>query len=179
MDGIVSQGSRQSGIFDTPSNKGGLITKQTKIAAQEVDEQLINDQELMARILEEEKEECPPDLTIDQWNEMYLEVQYELNSMLAQQLVEDHKFDDEADYELNQMFSELAIEQQAETLDPTNNDSGVCPMCKGNVARRVQGSRIVCELQGCLDINCHFDDFRVEEIMIKLNQIVDEHKRHT
>ena len=30
--------------------------------------------------------------------------------MLAQQLVEDHKFDDEADYELNQMFSELAIE---------------------------------------------------------------------
>ena len=32
---------------------------------------------------------------------MYLEVQQELNSMLAQQLVEDRKFDDEADYELN------------------------------------------------------------------------------
>ena len=64
-------------------------------------------------------------------------------------------------------------------LDPANNDSCVCAICKSNVARRVQGSRIVCELQGCLDIDVKFEDFRVEDVMIKLCQIVDEHKRHS
>jgi len=44
------------------------------------------------------------------------------------------------------MFSELAIEQQAEILDPANNDSAVCGLCKRNVVRRIRGSRIVCEL---------------------------------
>ena len=30
-------GSRKSGIFDNPCNRNGLISKQTKLAAQEVD----------------------------------------------------------------------------------------------------------------------------------------------
>ena len=98
--------------------------------------------------------------------------------MLAQQLIQDSKNDPEADYELNQMFSELAIEQQAEMLDPDNNDSCVCALCKNNVARRIQGTRIVCEMTGCLDIDLRFPDFRVEDVMIKLCQIVDEHKRN-
>ena len=37
----------------------------------------------------------------------------------------------------------------------------------------------MCELQGCLDIDVKFEDFRVEDVMIKLCQIVDEHKRHS
>ena len=124
----------------------------------------------MAWIMEEEKENNSlPELTIDQWNEVYLELSQEMNNMLAQQLIEDRKLDDEADYELNKMFSAMAIEQQAEVLDPTNNDSGVCPMCKVNIARRIHGSKIMCELQGCLDINCYFEDFRVEEMLLKLN----------
>ena len=77
------------------------------------------------------------------------------------------------------MFSELAIEQQAEVLDPSNNDSCVCALCKRNVARRVHGTRIVCEMPGCLDINVMFEEFRVEDVMIKLCQILDEHKRHS
>ena len=99
--------------------------------------------------------------------------------MLALQLLEERKFDHEADYELNQMFSDLAIEQQAEVLDPANNDSCVCALCKSNVARRVQSTKIICELPGCLDIDVKFADFRVEDVMIKLCQIVDEHKRHS
>ena len=64
-------------------------------------------------------------------------------------------------------------------LDPTNNDSCVCALCKRNVARRVSGTRIICEMQGCLDIDIKFEEFRVEDIMIKTCQIVDEHKRHS
>lgn len=75
------------------------------------------------------------------------------------------------------MFSELAIETQAETLDPANKDSSVCALCKSNVTRRVRGSRIACELTGCLDFDVRFDDFRVEDIMIKICSLVDEHKR--
>ena len=100
----------------------------------------------MARIIENERENCPPDLTIDEWNEIYLEVTQDLNRFLALQLIEDRKQDVSADYELNQMFSEMAIEMQAETLDPNNNESAVCALCKSNVARRIHGSRIACEL---------------------------------
>ena len=64
-------------------------------------------------------------------------------------------------------------------LDPSNNDSCVCALCKSNVARRVQGTKIICEQQGCLDIDIKFEEFRVEDVMIKLCQIVDEHKRHS
>ena len=60
--------------------------------------------------MDDERENNLPDLTIDQWNEIYLEVTEDLNRMLAQQLIQDSKNDPEADYELNQMFSELAIE---------------------------------------------------------------------
>ena len=64
-------------------------------------------------------------------------------------------------------------------LDPANNDSCVCALCKSNVARRVQGTKIVCEQPGCLEIDVKFEEFRVEDVMIKLCQIVDEHKRHS
>ena len=63
-------------------------------------------------------------------------------------------------------------------LDPANNDSCVCALCKSNVARRVKGTKIICEMQGCLDLDVKFEEFRVEDVMIKLCQIFDEHKRH-
>lgn len=76
------------------------------------------------------------------------------------------------------MFSQLAIDVQAETLDPANNDSSVCALCKRNVARRIRGSRIVCELPGCLDIDIYFPHFRVEDVMIKVCRMLEDHKRY-
>ena len=65
--------------------------------------------------MEEEKENNSlPELSTDQWNEMYLELSQEVNSMLAQQLIEDRKLDDEADFVQNNEFSAMAIESQAE-----------------------------------------------------------------
>lgn len=64
----------------------------------------------MARIMEEERENNLPELSVEQWNDIYLEVTEDMHRMLAKQLIEDRKLDVNADYELNQMFSELAIE---------------------------------------------------------------------
>lgn len=58
----------------------------------------------MARILDEEKEQLP-ELSVDEWNEIYIEIQQDMTRMLALQLLEDRKQDVEYDYELNQMFS--------------------------------------------------------------------------
>ena len=86
------------------------MSKATKQCAQEVDEELLNDQNLLERIMDEEREENLPELTVDQWNEIYMEVTEDLNKMLAEQLIEDSKNDPEADYELNEMFSQCAAE---------------------------------------------------------------------
>ena len=50
------------------------MSKATKQCAQEVDEELLNDQNLLERIMDEEREENLPELTVDQWNEIYMEV---------------------------------------------------------------------------------------------------------
>lgn len=72
------------GVFDTPKNiVSGLVSKNTKQAAEAVDHELLNDEELMDRIIEEERVNCPPDLSIDEWNEMYLEITQEFNRFLA------------------------------------------------------------------------------------------------
>ena len=55
------------------------------------------------------------------------------------------------------MFDALSIEQTAELYDPDNRDSFVCAICKSNVVRRIQGTRMVCELPGCLDVDIRFD----------------------
>jgi len=52
----VKNSSNKKGIFDTPSNKDGIVSKCTKMVAFEVDEELLNDNELMERILEDERE---------------------------------------------------------------------------------------------------------------------------
>ena len=105
-------------VYDAGADisQGGLSDSQsTKLVAQEVDQELLDDHEFVARIFEDEREnnnDDLPELTVDQWNEIYEEVTQDMNKMLALQLIEDQKhYDHEADYELNQMFSELAIEQ--------------------------------------------------------------------
>lgn len=84
-------------------SQGGLSASQsTKLVAQEVDQELLDDQEFVARIIEDERENNDlPELTVDQWNEIYEEVTQDMNKMLALQLLEDQKYDHEADYELN------------------------------------------------------------------------------
>ena len=84
-------------------SQGGLsVSQSTKLVAQEVDQELLDDQEFVARIIEDERENNDlPELTVDQWNEIYEEVTQDMNKMLALQLLEDQKYDHEADYELN------------------------------------------------------------------------------
>ena len=45
--------------------------------------------------------------------------------------------------------------------------------------RRIQGTRVTCELQGCLDVDVRFGEFRVEDLMIKICGLIEEHKRHS
>ena len=140
--------------------------------AAEVDNELLENDQIVAHILKDEM----PGLSDEYWNEIYLEVQRDITQFLVRQLIEDRRQDEGVDYELNEMFHELAISQQVELDDPENNDSAVCPICKRNIVRRVQGSRIVCEMQGCLNFNIVFADFRVENIMRKVGQLIKEHK---
>lgn len=54
--GAGGESAAEYGIFDTPSNKaGGMVSKTTKQVAEQVDHELMNDEEIMARIIEEER----------------------------------------------------------------------------------------------------------------------------
>ena len=66
----------------------------------------------------------------------------------------------------------MAIEQQAETLDPSNHDVAVCSLCKSNAARRVKGTKIHCEMTGCVEIDLKISEFKVEDIMMTLSTVV-------
>ena len=117
-----------------------------------------------------------PDMTVDQWNDVYIEVTEELYRGIAQQLIEEFNQNEKFHWELNEKFSKLAIENQVETLDPSNIDVAVCSLCKNNSARRVKETRIHCEMAGCVAIDLKFEDFIVEDIMMKLGAVVQEHK---
>lgn len=62
-------------------------------------------------------------------------------------------------------------------MDPDNRDSYVCARCKNNVARRIKHSKIICERTGCFEIDLHYDGFSVEQIMITIQCILEEHKK--
>jgi hypothetical protein len=98
--------------------------------------------------------------------------------MVARELIEARRQDEVACFELDQAFAELAVETQAETYDPDNpnRDCYVCARCKNNTARRIRESRIVCERTGCLDIDLKFNGFSVEQVMLALQQVLEEHK---
>jgi len=88
------------------------MSKQTKAVAKEVDNDLLNGAEIHEAVndlLNEEKDNLP-DLTVDEWNEIYLDMTQEMHDMIARDLLEDRKQDIGASYEINQAFSELAIE---------------------------------------------------------------------
>lgn len=108
---------------------------------------------------------------------MYMQMYEELHEMIARELVEERRQDISVCFEVNEQFSALAIEQQAETLDPNNRDCYVCARCKSNVARRIKESRIVCEKPGCVEIDLHYNGFSVEQIMTAVQCIMEDHKK--
>jgi hypothetical protein len=91
----------------------------------------------------------------------------------------EQKQDEAANYELNEQFSRLAVEQMAETMDPNlkHKNASVCAVCKHALVRRVGGSRLACEVPGCLDITMpfYYTDFSVEEVMNRLQSSIYEH----
>lgn len=106
-----------------------------------------------------------------------MEMYQELHEFIAKELMEQRRQDIGANYEINQAFSELAIQQQAETLDPDNRDCYVCARCKNNVARRIKESKIICEKPGCFEIDLHYNGFSVEQVMIAIQCILEDHKK--
>ncbi len=61
--GGVQRKSMNTGPFQTPSDRDGLISKRTKQVAAQVDNELLTDHDLMARIMEEERGKNLPELT--------------------------------------------------------------------------------------------------------------------
>jgi hypothetical protein len=58
--------------------------------------------------INEEKDNLP-ELSVDEWNEIYMEMCQELHEFIAKELMEERRQDIGANYEINQAFSELAI----------------------------------------------------------------------
>lgn len=53
----------------------------------------------------------------------------------------------------------------------------MCARCKNNVARRIKESKIICEKPGCLEIDLHYNGFSVEQVMIAIQCILEDHKK--
>ena len=52
-----------------------------------------------------------PDMTVDEWNQVYLEVTEELYQTVAKQLIEERNQDPVVEWDLKEAFSRMAIEQ--------------------------------------------------------------------
>ena len=80
---------------------------------------------------------------------------------------------------MNEAFSNLAIEQAAETLDTENPnpDVAVCTLCRQSSVRRVKETKIFCEMAGCIEIDLKCNNWTVEQIMQKLSEMVFELKK--
>ncbi len=63
--GSQQRKSMNTGPFLTPSDRDGLISKRTKQVAEQVDNELLTDHDLMARIMEEERGKNLPDLSAE------------------------------------------------------------------------------------------------------------------
>lgn len=50
-----------------------------------------------------------PELSIDEWNQIYHEMYQELHDQIARDLMDQRRQDEGSNYEINQAFSELAI----------------------------------------------------------------------
>lgn len=59
------------------------MSKATKRVAEQVDNELLTDADLVNRIIDCEREQNLPELTVDEWNEIYLEVTQDMHRLLA------------------------------------------------------------------------------------------------
>ncbi len=122
-------------------------------------------------------------MTVDEWNQVYAEVTTELHEAIAKQLLLERQEEENFYLELNDKFSELAIEQQVETLTGEGWDSAVCVVCKSDIVRRF-GKNITCAKKGCVDLNLPFVNldgkkvvpyFRLESLMNDMCSVIADH----
>jgi hypothetical protein len=103
----------------------------------------------------------------------------EMHRAIAEQLLRERSLDESANYELNEKFTKLATEQQAETMDPScyNEGASVCALCKRGMVRRIGTRYLTCEIPGCFEITLPFDfvNYRVEDVMTRLQVAVYDH----
>ena len=118
-------------------------------------------------------------MSVEEWNEVYIEVSDELYAEIAKQLIAERNQDPAKNWDLNEAFSNMAIEQQAEmfNMEHPNPDVAVCSLCKRSAARRIKEQQIHCEMPGCVEIDLKCKDWTVEHIMIKLSGMVKEHQK--
>ena len=111
-------------------------------------------------------------MDIDDWNQFYEELRQDFHRAIAQELIQERTQDEAANYELNEQFSRMAVDQMVETMDPnlTHKNASVCAVCKNALVRRVGPYRLACEVPGCLDLTMPFDftHFSVEDVMNRL-----------
>ena len=154
------------GCFTDPVNNSGLVSKTTKQVARQVDSNLLAANDDFKDIFDEERENMHdlPQMSVDEWNQVYIEVHDELYAEIAKQLIAERNQDPVKAYDLNEAFSNMAIEQAAEMFDMENPnpDVAVCALCQQSAARRLKGQEIHCEMTDCIHINMKCSDWTVE-----------------
>ena len=91
-------------------------------------------------MLDEERQQMKdlPQMTVEEWNELYLEMTDELHAMIAKEMIQQRNQRPETAWKLEEAFSELLITNTEEALGPGNKgDVSNCPVCKMNIVRRV------------------------------------------
>lgn len=63
--------------------------------------------------------ERPQDMTVDDWNEVYAQVQQELHQCIAKMLIQESQSEMQGEYD--ERMSEMEAEALAECADPNNN----------------------------------------------------------
>ena len=117
------------------------------------------------------------EISVDQFNEEYIQLMEELNQYLAKKLLESCNNDDALNYQRNYEFSKQQTETLAQMYDPTNNSFYICAICKRYVYR-VNGTKVQCEKPGCLDLDLRCEDFKLEDLMNMIMRVLMDHKAH-
>ena len=93
-------------------NNEGLVSKRTKQVANQVDSDLLARKDLINEMLDEERENMQdlPEMTVEEWNQVYIEVSDELYAEIAKQLIAERNMDPVKNWDLNEAFSNMAIE---------------------------------------------------------------------
>ena len=85
----------QYGLFTDPTNESGMMSKKTKQIAEQVDSDILKEKDMIYGILDEERENMQdlPEMSVDEWNKVYIEVSDELYEQIAKQLIRERKED--------------------------------------------------------------------------------------